>query len=233
MSKKAVMYKKGFIQDWGEAILWAFVVAMLIRNYTFQNFKIPSESMEQTLLVGDYLVANKLKYLIAEPQRGEIVTFRNPDDPLVPPNSIRIITQIYWNYDTNKFIWHEKKNIVKRVIGMPGDTLEIRNKKVYINDELYETGKEQYLDVGVLPREYSDPGYPWQVMRGSRDNMGPFVIPEGKYIVLGDNRDKSLDSRYWGFLDRNDITGTPAMIFFSKGKDRWEFRFNRMFSIIK
>ena len=104
MSKKTVVFKKGFIQDWGEAILWAFVVAMLIRNYTFQNFKIPSGSMEKTLLVGDYLVANKLKYLIAEPQRGDIVTFRNPDDPLVPPNAMRIITPIFWDYDANKFI---------------------------------------------------------------------------------------------------------------------------------
>jgi len=245
-TKKIVKFKKGFFQDWTEAILWAFVVAMLIRNYTFQNFKIPSGSMEQTLLVGDYLVANKLKYLFNEPQRGEIVTFRNPDDPKYPANCFPIIAPIYWRYEDikqnnrivekgNRFIWYEKKNIVKRIIGMPGDTIYIRDKQIFINDELYITGKEQFLDQRLLPRELSDRRYSFQVeKKGSRDNLGPIEVPDGKYFVLGDNRDYSLDSRYWGFLDRKDITGTPAVIFFSKGDGFLKnFRFNRMFNLIK
>lgn len=236
MSKKnkTIKIKKNVIQDWTEAILWAFVVAMIIRNYTFQNFKIPSSSMESTLLVGDYLVANKMKYFIMEPKQGEIVTFRNPDDPAEPePRArfVKILPPIYWDKEKNFLTYYTKKDVVKRVIGMPGDSVYIHNKHVYINGSLYRTGKEQYIDYRIIPREitmcYLD-GRPV----GSRDNYGPVVVPEGKYFVLGDNRDNSLDSRYWGFLDRKDITGTPALIFFSKsetGKIRW----NRSFTLIK
>ena len=226
--EKIVKFRKNVYQDWGEAILWAFVVAMIIRNYTFQNFKIPTSSMEQTLLVGDYLVANKMKYLFKDPQREDIVTFRNPDDPMEPhprDRFVKILAPIYWSKDKNGFVWYEKKNVVKRVIGMPGDTVEIRNKRVYVNGEIYLKGYEQFLDRNnTYPQNH--------FLYRSRDNMDPIVIPEGHYFVLGDNRDLSHDSRVWGFLDRKDITGAPAMIFFSKsegGGVRWE----RSFTFVK
>jgi len=238
-TKKAKGFKKNFFQDWLDAILWAFVVAMIIRNYTFQNFKIPSSSMESTLLIGDYLVANKMKYFFTEPKRGDIVTFRNPDDPLEPAprdRFIKLLAPIYWSKDAGFFTWHEKKNIVKRVVGMPGDTLEVVNKKVLINGQIYTYGKEQYLDQRFFPREV--PQCSWkdittgQSVRGSRDNIGPVVVPEGHFFVMGDNRDLSLDSRFWGFLPRADITGTPALIFFSKPDDG-KIRFERSFQVIK
>jgi len=234
MSKKAktVKFRKNFWQDWGEAILWAFVVAMIIRNYTFQNFKIPTSSMESTLLVGDYLVANKMKYMFTDPKRGDIVTFRNPDDPERPQPQdkyMRIIAPIYLYKDAksvkNLFKWHEKKNVVKRVIGMPGDIVEIKNKIVHINGEPFSNDYEQYEDAhNTYPKNH--------FFYKNRDNMDPIEIPKGKYFVLGDNRDRSLDSRFWGFLDRKDVTGTPALIFFSMGND-WEIRWNRSFKIIK
>ena len=228
---KPAKFKKNIVQDWVDAILWAFVVAMLIRNYTFQNFKIPTSSMEKTLLVGDYLVANKMKYFFKNPERGDIVTFRNPDDPAEPmprERYVKIVAPIYWSKDKGGFAWHEKKNIVKRVIGMPGDILEIRNKTVYINDEIYVHGSEQYLESIIYPRDAM-----WRNINiGVRDNMGPVTIPENHYFVMGDNRDNSHDSRYWGFLDRKDITGTPAMIFFSRSDD-WKIRWERAFKIIK
>ncbi len=223
MSKKQkiIKIKKNWLQDWIEAALWAFVVAMIIRNYTFQNFKIPSSSMESTLLIGDYLVANKMKYFFNEPKRGEIVTFRNPDDPIEPEprdRFVKIIPPIYWNKDKFFFTYYTKKDVVKRVIGMPGDTLFIRNKQVYINGKVFRHGTEQYIDINrVFP---------------TRDNFGPVVVPENKYFVMGDNRDNSLDSRYWGFLDKKDITGTPALIFFSKS-ERGDIRWNRSFTLIK
>jgi len=220
---KVVRFKKSFTQDWIDAILWAFVVAMVIRNYTFQNFKIPSSSMEQTLLVGDYLVANKLKYMFTDPQRGDIVTFRNPDDPLHPEprdRFVRLISPVYWSKDRNFFVWYEKKNVVKRVVGMPGDTVEINNKIVYINGERYMQGTEQFVDNRIYQREFNP-----------RDNIGPVTVPEGHYFVLGDNRDMSLDSRFWGFLCRRDITGTPAMIFFSM--DAGQIRWDRSFTVIR
>ena len=232
--EKVIKIRKGRIQDWTEAILWAFVVAMIIRNYTFQNFKIPSSSMERTLLVGDFLVANKMKYFFTDPKRGDIVTFRNPDDPLEPEprdRFVRIIAPIYWNKDRHNFTWHEKKNVVKRVIGMPGDTLEIRNKIVYINGERFIHGAEQFVDQRIFPRELIQ--CVWNgVPMGSRDNIGPVVVPEYHYFVLGDNRDMSLDSRFWGFLSRADITGTPAMIFLSRA-ETGQIRWNRMFTLIK
>ncbi|MBW6514235.1 MAG: signal peptidase I [Candidatus Syntrophosphaera sp.] len=276
--------KKPWLQDWIEAILFAFVVAMIIRNYTFQNFMIPSPSMEKTLLTGDYLVANKLKYYFNDPKREEIVTFRypkieegTPEHPDYSSNFIRIFHPLYINKSTSfgKFpitffhiTYYARKNVVKRVIGMPGDVVEVRDKIVYINGERFERGYECY----DIPQP-SPPQAPVQIFRhrfkegqddgiishsdwyrdyvvapdttGSarklfnRDWFGPIRVPEGKYFVLGDNRDVSEDSRYWGFLDRSDITGTPWLIFFSKGIeynklfDTPHTRWNRIFRLAR
>ncbi len=233
--KNRVKMKKGTIQDWVEAILWAFVVAMIIRNYTFQNFKIPSSSMESTLLIGDYLVANKMKYTFNEPKRDDIVTFRYPVDPIEPEpreQFIKLVPPVYWDKQKHFLTWYEKKNIVKRVIGMPGDTVEVVDKKVILNGKEYPCPYAQYLDYRVIPKEYAH--IAWKdVSMGSRDNFGPVVVPQGQYFVLGDNRDLSYDSRFWGFLDRKDITGTPLLIFFSKSEDTGEIRWNRCFKLIK
>ena len=228
---RVAKFRKNFVQDWIDAILWAFVVAMIIRNYTFQNFKIPTSSMEQTLLVGDYLVANKMKYYFNDPQRDDIVTFRNPDDPLEPEprdRFVKILPPVYWSKDKNFFVWYEKKNVVKRVIGMPGDIIEIVDKRVYVNGELYKKDYEQYLDARIYPKGAILRNFPV----GVRDNLGPLTVPENHYFVLGDNRDNSHDSRWWGFLDRKDITGTPAMIFISIGEGR-DVRWERAFTFIK
>ncbi len=261
--------KKPVVQDWVEAILFAFVVAMIIRNYTFQNFVIPSSSMEKTLLIGDYLVANKVKYFFADPKREDIVTFRYPKIEKGTPEGspeqfIRIFHPIYINKeftfkkDPMTFLhvtYYARKNIVKRVIGMPGDTLEVRDKEVYVNGQLFKQGYECYgepfpydnpreIANRTIPQDMWMPGMTyWKDYPGSatwnRDWFGPVVVPQGKYFVMGDNRDVSEDSRYWGFLDRNDITGTPWAIFFSKGKeynqiyDTPHIRWDRMFRRIR
>lgn len=258
--------RKPWLQDWIEAILFAFVVAMIIRNYTFQNFVIPSSSMEKTLLVGDYLVANKLKYFVKDPQREDIVTFRypkieegTPEHPKSKDDFVRLFHPLYLNkkYAFGKFpltffhlTYYARKNVVKRVIGMPGDIVEVRDKIVYLNGKRFERGYECY-DVAdpapplaphrvfqhrLAPGNYDyvsqNPWYQPYIVKPAgadssavlvsngifnRDWFGPIKVPEGKYFVLGDNRDVSEDSRYWGFLDRSDITGTPWLIFFSKG----------------
>lgn len=275
--------KKPWLQDWIEAILFAFVVAMIIRNYTFQNFMIPSSSMEKTLLTGDYLVANKIKYYISDPEREDIVSFRypkieegTPEHPDSRNDFLRIFHPLYINKSASfsKFpltfmhvTYYARKNVVKRVIGMPGDTLEVRDKIVYINGERFERGYECYdiaqppppqspvrvfehrfargQDDGVIT--HSDWYEPYIVQPDSarvnkvfnRDWFGPVRVPEGKYFVMGDNRDVSEDSRYWGFLDRSDITGTPWLIFFSRGIeynklfDTPHIRWNRIFRLVR
>lgn len=269
--------RKPFVQDWIEAILFAFVVAMIIRNYTFQNFMIPTPSMEKTLMVGDYLVANKLKYYFTEPKREDIVTFRYPKIEEGTPehkdskdNFIKLFHPIYLNKadSFNKFpltflhlTYYARKNVVKRVIGVPGDTIEVKNKLVYINGELFERGYECYgvaepsppaspyiihdhrlsplnIDHVTLSEWYKDYKIGDRTLH-NRDWFGPVVVPPGKYFVMGDNRDVSEDSRYWGFLDRKDITGTPWLIFWSKGidynklYDKPHIRWQRIFRLAK
>ncbi len=218
--EKKIKRKKNIIQEYVEAILFAFVVAMLIRNYTIQTFKIPSSSMESTLLIGDFLIGNKLKYFFDDPEQEDIVIFQYPADPEEPEpreNFAKILGPIYLDKTRWIPIWHQKKNVVKRVIGMPGDKVELIDKKVYVNDKLFHQGYEQYIDSRIIPRE-SGRIYWDNEFLGSRDNFGPVIVPEGQYFVMGDNRDVSGDSRYWGFLPRTDITGTPGVIYMSIGE---------------
>ncbi|MCD6181077.1 MAG: signal peptidase I [Candidatus Cloacimonetes bacterium] len=227
---KPIKRKKNEIQDTIEAILFAFVVAFLIKNYIFQNFKIPSSSMESTMLIGDFLYGDRTRYYFTDPQQGDIVIFQHPGDPDEPglptlenphPQYTRddymlLIKPIYINKKNFKPVWHQKKNIVKRVIGMPGDTIQVVNKHVLINGKEFRTGTEQYIDSRVIPRNNGN--IMWNdTFMGSRDNIGPVVVPPDSYFVMGDNRDVSADSRYWGFLPRKAITGAPAFVFFSHG----------------
>ncbi|MDY6915797.1 MAG: signal peptidase I [Candidatus Cloacimonadota bacterium] len=232
---KKVKRKKNSLQGWLEALLFALVVVMPIKNYTFQNFKIPSSSMEKTLLIGDYLIANKWKYFFSDPERGDIVTFKNPADPDYPQPEekyLRIVGPIFFDKENWGLKWQGKKNVVKRVIGMPGDTLVVKNKKVYINGELLKEDYVQYLDKAKILKtddiiwNYNLPKFRGSDVNfgqsegvvGDRDNFGPVVVPTGAYFVMGDNRDMSLDSRYWGFLNREFITGSPSLIVFSHGE---------------
>ena len=265
--QKKVQRKKREVQEWIEAILFAIVVAMIIRNFTFQNFKIPSSSMEDTLLIGDYLVANKLKYFFQDPEKGDIVTFRYPADPKIPgkptidnlvdtsDNYIKIFPPIYWNksefINLRKFVlfhvqYYSKKNVVKRVIGMPGDVVEIKQKKVFVNGKALIEDYKVHKDGRTIPDFKYEDLSPSQInsikpflafwngkYMGNRDNFGPITVPENQYFVMGDNRDLSYDSRFWGFLDRDAITGTPSFIFFSTDAKNKRKRWDRIFKIIR
>ena len=194
--------------DWTRSLLVAFVLFLVIRTFVVEAFKIPTSSMENTLLVGDFLLVNKAIYgaeipgtdlrlpAFDEPERGDVVVFNPPHDPA--------------------------KNYVKRLVGMPGDTLEMRNKVVLVNGAPLEEPYARYID---RQGDAVHPDMSWQsnhLIAGpgreyhpTRDNWGPIVIPSHGYFVLGDNRDNSEDSRYWGFVPRESIRGQPWVVYYS------------------
>ena len=186
--------KKPFWREYGEALFIAFIMALVIRAFLVQAFSIPSGSMQPTLLIGDYLLVNKFTYgirnpltnkvwiPISTPQRGDVVVFIFPQDP--------------------------SKDYIKRVIGLPGDRIQILNKKVMINGKVFETPQAVYDDPVVIPP-------PQSPTESGRDNMGPVVVPANSYFVMGDNRDHSYDSRFWGFVPMDAFRGKALIIYFS------------------
>jgi signal peptidase I len=181
--------KKSTFREYAEAAIIAILLALFIRTFVVQAFKIPSGSMEPTLLIGDHILVNKFIYGIKLPFIQKTVV------PLSKPERDDVIVFIY---PVDK-----KKDFIKRVIGLPGDRLEIVNKKIYINGSLYED-KYGFHSSGV--RE----GNPEQTNR-----FGPVSVPENHYFVMGDNRDHSYDSRYWGFVPAESVKGKAFIIYWS------------------
>jgi signal peptidase I len=164
---------KSEILDWTKHILAAIAFALLINNFIIVNASVPSGSMENTIMTGDRIIANRLYYKIDNPQRGDIAVFKYPDD--------------------------ESKLFVKRIIGLPGETVLIKDGSVYINDKKLD---EPYLTVTT------------------KGEFGPFNVPEGKYFMMGDNRNNSLDSRFWKntFVAKDKIQGKAFIEYFPKFK---------------
>jgi len=186
--------KKPFWREYGEALFIALVLALVIRAFLVQAFSIPSGSMQPTLLIGDYLLVNKFSYGIRNPltnrvwistgapQRGDVAVFIFPQD--------------------------RSKDYIKRVIGLPGDRIQIINKQVQINGKPVKTPEAVYDDPVVVPP-------PRGPTDSSRDNLGPVVVPADSYFVMGDNRDHSYDSRFWGFVPMDNFLGKAFIIYFS------------------
>lgn len=187
---------KSTTREYAEALLMALLLAILIRSFVVQAFKIPSGSMLPTLQIGDHILVNKFLYGLrlpypidtmvvqwGQPERGDIVVFVFPRDP--------------------------SKDFIKRVVAVPGDTVEIRHKQIYINGTQADDPYATFAD-----EERESPG--------PRDNLGPMEVPPHKLFVMGDNRDRSHDSRFWGFVDLDDVKGKAFMIYWSwDGDDRW------------
>jgi len=195
-------------RDWAKSIAIAFFLFLAIRASVVEAFKIPTSSMEGTLLVGDFLLVNKAVYgpripgtdiplpAFSQPERGEVVVFHPPHEP--------------------------DKNYVKRVVGVAYDTLQMRDKRLYLNGAPVD---EPYVRYADRRGDAVHPDMEWQShhliasepqeYQPTRDNWGPIVVPEERYFVLGDNRDNSEDSRYWGFVSRNEIRGRPWIVYYS------------------
>lgn len=200
--------KRGGLWEWTKSLLMGFLLFLVLRTFLVQTFTITSGSMENTLLVGDFLLLNKSAYgaMIpgtevrmpgyAEPTRGDIVVFRGHHEPI---------------------------DLVKRLIAIPGDTVAMRDAVLILNGVPQDEPYVQHTDLDSdqphpwmsWQREYLAPGVDPAEYRPTRDNWGPLVVPDGHYFVLGDNRDASLDSRYWGFVPEPDIKGRAVALYFS------------------
>ncbi|HXV69607.1 MAG TPA: signal peptidase I [Nitrospira sp.] len=204
--------RKSVVREYAEAIVVAMLLAFAIRVFVVQAFKIPSGSMIPTLLIGDHILVSKLAYgfqwptdcklqwtfppvncyasatviEFGKPQRGDIIVFRFPED--------------------------EEKDFIKRIVGLPGDTVHVRHKVVFVNSEpLDDKAFTQRIDPGIIDGSINP-----------RDNFGPVTVPDGSYFVMGDNRDQSLDSRFWGYVREEKIRGKAFRVYWSwNGQGNW------------
>ncbi len=196
------------ILEYAKSIGIAILIALFIRAYIIQAFKIPSGSMIPTLLIGDHLLVTKFIYginlplmenkvlVFDNPKRGDIIVFKYPEDP--------------------------SRDFIKRVIAIEGDIIEGRDKKIYVNGKELREPYVRYSDSYIHPRDL-DP----------RDNFGPITVPKGKLFVMGDNRDQSYDSRFWGFVDIKEVRGKALIIYWSWDSENGKPRLERIGKLIK
>ena len=189
-------------REYAEALFMAILLALFIRTFVVQAFKIPSGSMLPTLQIGDHLLVNKFIYGIRIPVVGKrVFAFRTPEQG-------DVIVFIYPQDPTKDFI--------KRVVAVPGDRVEVIDKKLYVDGKAIDDPYGSYDP--VAPRS----------IRSPRDNFGPFVVPEGHVFVMGDNRDHSHDSRFWGPVPIDDILGKAFILYWSWDSDTFRPRWGRL-----
>ncbi|MDD5722202.1 MAG: signal peptidase I [Syntrophales bacterium] len=199
--------RKSVVREYAEAIIIAILIALFIRTFVVQAFKIPSGSMKPTLQIGDHLLVNKFTYGI------KIPFIRKTLVPIDDPEREDIVVFIY--------PVDRSKDFIKRVVGVAGDTIEIRDKQIYINESVYNDGHGVYTDRLLFPASIQP-----------RDNFGPVTVPAGHIFVMGDNRDQSYDSRFWGFVDLKDVLGKALIIYWSWDTENKDIRWDRMGRIL-
>jgi len=181
---------KSVFREYFEAIAIAILLALFIRTFVVQAFKIPSGSMLPTLQIGDHLLVSKFLYGIKMPFTGTL---------LVPFKDISQGDVVVFRFPKDRAV-----DYIKRVIGTPGDTVEVRNKKVFVNSKPIADLHAHISSTTILDTKSSP-----------RDNMGPILVPEDRIFVMGDNRDNSYDSRFWGFVDQKDVLGKAFILYWS------------------
>jgi signal peptidase I len=198
-------FKKSTLREYFESIVIAVILALFVRTFVVQAFKIPTGSMEENLLIGDHLLVNKFVFgpaptaterrllPVGTIHRRDVIVFKYPEEP--------------------------ERDFIKRVIGLPGETVEIRQKKVYINGQPLDEPYVHFLQPPAKPSELSE-----VTSFDVRERYGPVMVPPGQYFVMGDNRDNSQDSRYWGFLPRENIKGKALVIYWSYESGREDYQ---------
>jgi signal peptidase I len=189
-------FKKSTAREYFESIVIAVILALFIRTFVVQAFKIPTGSMEENLLIGDHLLVNK--FALAP-------TASRLEQALLPTGTIRRGDVLVFKYPEEP-----ERDFIKRVIGLPGETLELRDKKVYINGVPLDEPYAHYLEPPSRPSDLHE-----VTSFDVRERYGPVTVPPSQYFVMGDNRDNSQDSRYWGFLPRENIKGRALVIYWS------------------
>ncbi len=204
---------KSKTREWTESIVVALVLALIIRTFVVQAFKIPSGSMEDTLLIGDHLLVSKFVYgmqipftekrilRFKDPQQGDVIVFEFPED--------------------REKSYFSRRDFIKRVVGIPGDVVEVRDKQVYVNGDKYELPQAIHKEADTIPAK-----------SGPRDFMKPVTVPADSYFVMGDNRDRSYDSRFWGFVTEPEIKGKAFIKYWSWDSERHLPRFSRIGKLI-
>lgn len=200
--------EKNKVKEWLKSLVIALILALFIRTFFVQAYKIPSGSMIPSLLIGDYLLVNKIAFGLRNPLKDDFIyRWQTPKRQEI----------VVFTYPVDK-----KLDFIKRVIGLPGDTVEIINKKVYVNGKPLDEPYVQFTDKEIYPKELSP-----------RDNFGPVKVPEGHIFVLGDNRDQSYDSRFWGFVPLHSLKGKALIIYFSWDSEHSGPRLSRIGKIIR
>ena len=197
-------FKKSTAREYFESIVIAVILALFIRTFVVQAFKIPTGSMEENLLIGDHLLVNKFVFgptatpiergllPVGRIRRGDVIVFKYPEEP--------------------------DRDFIKRVIGLPGETVELREKRVYINGKPLD---EPYVHFLQPPGQNSE--FHEVTSFDVRERYGPVTVPPTHFFVMGDNRDNSQDSRYWGFLPRDYVKGKALVIYWSYEADREDY----------
>ena len=198
---------KHIAREYAESIVIAILLALVIRTFIVQAFKIPSGSMEDTLAIGDHLLVNKFIYgskipltdkrvlKIRDPRQGDVIVFEYPEDP--------------------------SKDFIKRVVGVPGDVVEVKAKRVYVNGKIYDNPHEVHKENEIIPPEANP-----------RDFKAPITVPANCYFVMGDNRDRSYDSRFWGCVPMGKIKGLAFIKYWSWDSEKVRVRFSSIGKLI-
>jgi signal peptidase I len=210
--KKLEVKRQSKFWEYTKAIVTALILALLIRTFCIQAFKIPSGSMIPTLLIGDHLLVNKMVYGtpidipftnitvfympgFSAPQKGDIIVFKSPEDPT--------------------------RDFIKRVTAVGGDTIQMIDKKLYVNGKHVNEPYIQHTDNSIRMGRLEP-----------RDNFGPYLVPKDRLFMMGDNRDNSSDSRWWGYVDVKQVKGKALIMYWSWDNEKSSPRFSRIGKLI-